>query len=112
MKDWEMTEELKPVPALPKDTGLISKAPTSADNILELHILGFLDLFFLHAFLSFHINKKKDRKLKSATQGKIIYSHLANLYLACSLFSLNLVVRLCKNNYPNVLPRHIKEPSK
>lgn len=36
MKDWEMTEELKPVPALPKDTGLISKAPPLADNILEL----------------------------------------------------------------------------
>lgn len=61
MKDWEMTEELKPVPALPKDTGLISKAPPLADNILELHILGFLDLFFLHAFLSFHINKKRQK---------------------------------------------------
>lgn len=56
-----MTEVLKPVPALPKDTGLISKAPPLADNVLELHILGFLDLFFLHAFLSFHINKKRQK---------------------------------------------------
>lgn len=60
MKNWKMTEELEPVSALPKDTGLISKAPTLADNILELHILGFLDLFFLHAFLFFHIKNKTE----------------------------------------------------